>query len=339
MCTAIIVAIGFLSGAAMAQNWQLQWSDEFDYHGLPDSSKWAPTPHISHYGAEIFCGSRLKNSHVDSGMAWITACKEDTVIRSGRSATTYQYTSAEITTLGKAAFTYGRFEMRARMPYGTGTHTGLWMVPTVDNGPASGEIDIMENVGYEPDRAVFTPHTPNCPQPTPGNSIQGYTDAFAELWNSFHTYALEWNTERLDWYMDTTHVFAYVNPHTGSRNWPFDNSPHFLLITLVIGDEWGGRNGIDTSIFPTSLCVDYVRVYGLDTTMTPTITHIARHSVAAPSSYMTIMLPSIMRGDVFNKNSSSFDMTGRRISHDASVRAFPCAMACPIVIEAPDRNK
>ena len=137
----------------------------------------------------------------------------------------------------------------------------IWMLPTewkYGGWPASGEIDIMENVGYDPYVIVASAHTKSY------NHVMG-TQKNAKItiddcYSAFHNYTLEWEASEYRVYVDSTLYFTYKNDETGFQSWPFDR-PFHLLLNVAVGGNWGGQKGIDDSIFPNSMVVDYVRVY------------------------------------------------------------------------------
>jgi beta-glucanase (GH16 family) len=238
-----------------AQYNALVWSDEFDYTGLPDASKWTFEEGGGGWGnneLQYYTASRTQNARVENGVLIIEARQE---IYSGR-----EYTSARLNTAGKGDWLYGRFEIRARVPGGRGTWPAIWMLPTdwaYGNWPASGEIDIMEHVGYDPTRIFGTAHTEvyNTPLGTQkGSSVEGAT------WESdFHVYALDWTPDQLEFIVDDQVYYTFPNEGTWQK-WPFDRRFH-LMLNLAVGGTWGGAQGVDPSIFPKRLEIDYVRVY------------------------------------------------------------------------------
>lgn len=234
------------------------WNDEFDYAGLPDSTRWGYDTRGNDYGwgnreLQFYTAGRIENSRVEKGMLVIAARLEE---MEGR-----RYTSARLVTRGKGDWLYGRFEIRAKLPSGRGMWPAIWMLPTdreYGGWPAGGEIDIMENVGYDPDTIVGSAHT------------QTYNHAIGTHKNgkipvpgcheNFHVYALEWEPEEFRLYVDDNHYFTYQNDGTGPHQWPFDKRFH-LLLNIAVGGNWGGLHGVDDSIFPREMYIDYVRVY------------------------------------------------------------------------------
>ena len=239
-----------------AQYKKLVWADEFNKSGLPDTTKWNYDVGGNGWGnqeKEFYTKARNENVKIEDGILTIKAIKEP-----------YQnadYTSARLVSKGKGDWTYGRFEIRAKLPAGRGTWPAIWMLPTkweYGNWPHSGEIDIMENVGYMPDSLFGTVHTGAY-----NHSIgtqKGKSIYCNSLSDSFHVYAINWTKESVSFYMDGKKYHEFINDKTGSEAWPFDKSFH-LLLNLAVGGGWGGKQGIDESIFPQAMEVDYVRVY------------------------------------------------------------------------------
>ena len=236
--------------------YQLVWSDEFNYAGLPDASKWSYDIGGNGWGnneAQYYTGSRLKNSEVKDGYLYINAIKEDF---EGK-----KYTSARLVTRTKGDWTYGRVEVKAKLPDGIGMWPAIWMLPTdgaYGGWPASGEIDIMESLGYIPYYVAATIQTKSY------NYIQGThkTAIFSvpDCYSAFHKYILEWDATEMRIYVDSQLYLTFKNQGTGFESWPFNKQFH-LLLNVAVGGTFGGAQGIDDSIFPRSMVIDYVRVY------------------------------------------------------------------------------
>lgn len=238
--------------------YKMVWNDEFDYTGLPDAKKWSfdVEGNASGWGnkeAQFYTKERIQNAEVKDGFLTITALKED---YEGK-----KYTSARLRTATKGDWLYGRFEIRAKLPDGRGMWPAIWMLPTewkYGGWPASGEIDIMESVGYDPGVIVASAHTRsyNHVDRTQKNNKLNVADCYT----NFHLYALEWDAAEYRIYVDDQLYFTFKNEGTGFKAWPFDQKFH-LLLNLAVGGNWGGAKGIDDSIFPRAMIVDYVRVY------------------------------------------------------------------------------
>jgi beta-glucanase (GH16 family) len=239
---------------ASGVTWTLQWHDEFEGTGLPDSTKWGyEQGFVRNNEKQFYTRRRAENARVDDGHLIITARKES-----------YQdanYTSASLRTKDKASWTYGRIEVRAQVPTGRGMWPAIWMLGTnIDavGWPDCGEIDIMEYVGFEPDTIYANIHTEafnHVDGTAKGSSI--YVEAPDE---AFHTYAIEWTPDKIDFFVDEQNYFTFENTGAGVAEWPFDQ-PFYLILNAAVGGSWGGQEGIDDAIFPQSYRIDYVRVY------------------------------------------------------------------------------
>lgn len=244
------------TGQDSLPGYQLVWSDEFNYAGLPDSTKWSYNVGGSGWGnneAEYYTSSRLQNAEVKNGNLFITALKEDF---GGKN-----YTSARLVTRQKGDWVYGRIDVRAKLPAGVGMWPAIWMLPTdysYGGGFASGELDIMENLGYLPGFILATVQTKNFNhvQATQKSGLVSIPDCYTE----FHDYVMEWEPDEIRFYVDTRLYFTFKKEVTGFETWPFDKRFH-LLLNVAVGGTYGGQNGIDDHIFPQSMVVDYVRVY------------------------------------------------------------------------------
>jgi len=237
-------------------SYRLVWSDEFDYSGLPDNSKWSYDIGGDGWGnkeAQYYTDSRLQNAEVKDGFLFINALQEDF---EGK-----KYTSARLVTRSKGDWTYGRFEIRAKLPEGRGMWPAIWMLPTdreYGEGFNSGEIDIMENLGYIPYFIAGTIQTQSY-----NYNLNTHKQAIIPLldcYNEFHVYKLEWDPQEIRIYVDSQLYSTFQNEGTGFKVWLFDKRFH-LILNVAIGGTFGGANGIDDSIFPRSMVIDYVRVY------------------------------------------------------------------------------
>lgn len=237
-------------------DWTLVWNDEFDGSGHPDASKWGYDVGGGGFGngeAEYYTDNRLENARLEGGKLIIEARKEEY----GGS----HYTSARMVSRGGGDWLYGRFEVRAKIPTARGMWPAIWMLPTdwaYGGWPNSGEIDIMEQVGWDPNVIHATVHTQAY------NHILGTQKTaqttVGDSGSNFHTYAAEWTPERVDIFVDSNHYFSFANEHTGSATWPFDKRFHMIL-NVAVGGSWGAVKGIDDGAFPQRMEVDYVRAY------------------------------------------------------------------------------
>jgi beta-glucanase (GH16 family) len=164
-------------------------------------------------------------------------------------------------TSGKASFTYGRIEVRAKLPAGRGLWPAIWMlgnnINTVD-WPECGEIDIMEHVGFEKDSIFGTIHSKSYNHVI--GTQKGKKIFITDPYTSFHVFSIEWTPERVDFFLDNTQYNHFANEHKTKAEWPFDD-PFYLILNIAVGGNLGGKMGIDPSVFPGTMEVDYIRVY------------------------------------------------------------------------------
>jgi beta-glucanase (GH16 family) len=231
----------------------LVFSDEFEVPGSLDPAKWSYEIGYVRNHEKQYYTSRSENVRAEGGMLVIEGRKEAYL--------GYGYTSASINTLGRFELRYGRVEVRAKLPTGRGAWPAIWMLGTSRaqvGWPACGEIDIMENVGFDPLRIHASVHTAAYNHTLGTQKTASVT--IARPWDDFHVYATEWYPDRVEVSLDSQRYFTFRNEGTGARTWPFDK-PQYLLINLAIGGSWGGQQGIDDAPFPKRYLVDYVRVY------------------------------------------------------------------------------
>lgn len=238
-------------------NYKLVWSDEFDKAGLPDSAKWAYDTGMNKQGwhnreLQYYSGPRAENAEVRDGRLVITARKESMTQAADWGG--QRYTSTRLLTAGKADWTYGFFEVRAKLPCGKGTWPAIWMLGSQGGWPAGGELDIMEQVGSKPTHVFSTTHTTS----GSGGNGKGAGTQVADACSAFHTYQMLWTTSEVRFGIDGKQHFVYPNAGTGKAQWPFD-APQFMILNIAIGGDLGGE--VDDSIFPVKFEIDFVRVY------------------------------------------------------------------------------
>lgn len=242
---------------------ELVWSDEFNYTGLPDPAKWGYDVGGHGWGnkeLQNYTERRKENARVENGMLIVEARRDGSEKN--------PYTSARLVSKGKGDWTYGRFEIRAKLPSGRGTWPAIWMLPTQRNygtgyWPDNGEIDIMEHVGYDPDVIHASAHT-KAYHHSINTQKTGKTKVESAR-SGFNVYVVEWTPEEIRWYVNDLHYFKFANerlsnPTADYKHWPFDK-PFHLLLNVAVGGNWGGAQGVDESIWPQRMEVDYVRVY------------------------------------------------------------------------------
>lgn len=243
------------SMAIRAQFDQLVWSDEFDYTGLPDNAKWGYDVGGHGWGnneLQYYTENRSENARVENGKLIIEAHKENFMAK--------EFTSARLKTKYKGDWKYGRMEIKAKLPGGKGSWPAIWMLPTdqmYGEWPASGEVDIMEYVGYDPGVIHGTVHNQAYNHGIGTQVGQSFSVPDAE--SSFHVYAIEWSDAKIDFFVDQTKYFTFTSS-ADWKEWPFDKRFH-LLLNIAVGGDWGGAQGVDPSIFPIKMEVDYVRIY------------------------------------------------------------------------------
>lgn len=243
--------------------WVLTWSDEFNSGdgSAPDPAKWNYAIGGNGWGnneLESYT-SDPKNVHIEGGDLVITAIKED---HAGPDGILRPYTSARLNTAGKFSQAYGRFEARIKIPYGQGIWPAFWLLGEdikKIGWPTAGEIDIMENIGREPDMVHGTIHGPGY------SGAHGIGSPFAlpagkRFADDFHIYAVEWQPNEIKFFVDE-HLYATRTPADlpAGAKWVYDH-PFFVLLNLAVGGKWPGYPDA-TSTYPQKMLVDYVRVY------------------------------------------------------------------------------
>lgn len=244
----------------------LVWSDEFDTNGAIDNTKWFHQTQLPN-GVSWFNGevqhytNRIQNSFVDNGFLNIAAIKESFTDQ----GQTKEYTSARLNS--KFAFTYGRVDVRAKLPAGDGTWPAIWTLGkninevgaywsnqygTV-NWPACGEIDIMEHGLHSTNEVSVALHTPS----SSGNTMNTQTHMLADVANDFHTYSMNWSPDQITFLIDEEIIYTYKPSVQNSSTWPFDQD-QYLLLNIAMG---GFAGTIDPNFTQSNMIIDYVRVY------------------------------------------------------------------------------
>lgn len=255
-----------LAGTAVAQGdvapegYVLVWSDEFDAGPSPDPLRWTYDVDRNRDGwwndeAQYYSADRLENARLEDGLLVIEARRDDV---SGMADFGGQpYSSARLSTRGLAAWTYGFFDIRARLPCGRGQWPAIWLLGTGE-WPDTGEIDIMEAVGHRPEMVYANFHSLE--------SVNGGIDRsvgirVADRCDAFHHYQLEWTPQFIVALVDGVPYNRLDRPRwAGAYRWPFDR-PEYLILNVAVGGTWGGEEGIDDTAFPARMEVDHVRIY------------------------------------------------------------------------------
>lgn len=245
----------------------LAWSDEFDTPGLPDPAKWKYDTFRNKDGwfnneKQYYAAGRDKNARVVDGRLIIEAHGEDLSQAGLPDWGKQQYSSARLITKGLGDWTYGFFEIRAKLPCGRGTWPAIWMLPSDDSviWPEGGEIDIMEHVGFDPGVIHHSIHTSafNFSRGTQKTSSHQVPDAC----DAMHKYQLLWTADFMLFGVDDRPKLLFKKESDKRARWPFDQPQH-LLLNIAVGGSWGGQKGVDPAAFPAKMEVDYVRVYQL----------------------------------------------------------------------------
>lgn len=254
----IVFIVSIFSLSAVAQTRTLVWADEFDTNGLPDSTRWGydlgdGCPNVCNWGnnEKQYYTRRAENAVVKGGKLIITARKE--------AMKDHAYTSARM--VSTASWLYGRVEVRAKLPQGKGTWPAIWMLPKdwkYGGWPKSGEIDIMEHVGYAPDKIFGTVHTEAYNHSI--HTQRGDSLTLPTVEKGFHRYGIDWTAESISFFVDDVTFFTFKKEADNAAQWPF-NQPFQVLLNLAVGGNWGGKYGVDDNIFPQTLVIDYVRIY------------------------------------------------------------------------------
>lgn len=260
-----------------AQEYQLVWSDEFDGNGVLDENKWTyEEGFVRNHEDQWY---QKENAYRQNGMLVIECDKLDTLRLNpwydensdawNRRRKHIRYTSACVTTKDRFSFTYGRMEVKARIPVAYGAWPAIWTLGNQREWPSCGEIDVMEyyridnvshvlaNVAWGNDKrwdavwnSVKTPY-------------QHFLDKDSFWHSSFHVWRLDWDKDAIRIYLDDellneTPVKSTVNGSIGDHVSPF-NFPQYILLNLALGGDNGGR--IDDNAFPMRYEIDYVRVW------------------------------------------------------------------------------
>ena len=251
----LLLAISLLAAMipalpALADDYSLVWSDEFDGAAL-DRSNWNYEIGVGDNGwgnnEQEYYTDRAENIRVAGGHLIITARCES---YGGR-----QFTSARIKTQGLREFTYGKIEARMKMPVGQGIWPAFWMLGgnIGDVGwPACGEIDIMEHVNSDAVTHGTIHWEAN------GHAEYGGSSGSLDV-TQFHTYSVEWTDQYIRWFVDGVQ-FHEANIANSINSTEEFHRPHFILFNLAVGGNWPGAAN-DSTPFPAEMAVDYVRVY------------------------------------------------------------------------------
>ena len=248
----VLIVFQFAFDANAQINYELVWSDEFDGTEV-DGNKWEfqignGCPDLCGWGNNESQYYRSENATLENGNLVINI-KEETYLG-------HNYTSTRMRTKHLADWTHGKFEARIKLPKGQGIWPAFWLLST-DNvygtWPWSGEIDIVERVGHQPNRIHGTIHYGG---PSQGGS---YLLPGADFSDDFHVFSIEWDADRIRWFVDGIQYYGTTRWAVEPYNWPFDEDFH-IIMNCAVGGNWPGSPDASTQ-FPQRMEIDYVRVY------------------------------------------------------------------------------
>jgi beta-glucanase (GH16 family) len=242
---------------------RLVWSDEFDGSEI-DRSRWQFDTSRNKAGwyngeQQYYADGRHENVRVEHGHLIVEARHETLPADRYPDWGGQAYTSAKLVTKGRASWTYGFYEVRAKLPCARGTWPAIWMLPDTGTWPAGGEIDVLEQVGSEPNVAHATLHTELFTHSK--GTQRGATTTVPTSCAAYHRYQLDWRPDSITIGVDDKAYMRVRNDQPGGRGaWPFDR-PFHMILNLAIGGAWAGSKGTDDAAMPQRMEVDYVRVW------------------------------------------------------------------------------
>ena len=271
LLAAALLALSCGGGATLQPpppaSYKLSWNDEFNGAdgSSPDASKWTYDTGVGGNGwgnneLETYT-NRTQNAQIKGGNLVITAVKETYADPSD--GVTRNYTSARLKTQSLFSQAYGRFEARIKIPAGQGMWPAFWMLGNDISSvgwPKCGEVDIMENIGKEPDTVHGSLHGPSTIGHTSDTTAPFSLPAGQKFADDFHLYAVEWEPGTIRFYVDST-LYATFNSSQwpAGGTWVFDH-PFFIILNVAVGGSWPGSPD-NSTVFPQQMLVDYVRVY------------------------------------------------------------------------------
>ncbi|MCR4886878.1 MAG: glycoside hydrolase family 16 protein [Clostridiales bacterium] len=240
----------------MKEDYRLVWADEFAAEGRPDADKWSFEVGAHWHNREIQAYTdRPENAFVRDGRLHIRALKAPYEDR--------EFTSARMVTYPHAAWQYGYFEVRAKIPDAAGSWPAIWLMPVSSRQgvrwPLCGEIDMMEHTMLNPDTLVYSLHSEALNHMRPPDRQRSVSVYCPGATRDFHVFGLEWTRDAVSYLLDGNEVCRYPRNGAGDpETWPFDQ-PFFLILNVAVGGFMGGP--VREADFPCEMAVDYVRVY------------------------------------------------------------------------------
>ena len=228
--------------------------DEFERNGELDATNWTHevwNPRTVNNELQAYVNGHIDGHRVTeirTGKLFIHCFKHNGGIYSGR-----------VYAKKNSGFRYGYIEAKIKLPKGKGTWPAFWMLPVdFKNWPADGEIDIMEHVGYHQDYIHSTIHCTK--YNNTGTNIESANRFVSGATTGFHVYGLEWTAKEMNFYVDGVKLLTYKNDGSGIAAWPFDKA-FYPILNLAWGGDWGGQQGVDESVLPATMSIEYLRIY------------------------------------------------------------------------------
>lgn len=257
LCTYLPVDNTGYTASSSYPGMSLAWSDEFNGKIL-NTASWTQETGGGGWGnneLEYYTNS-VNNTFLTGGFLVIEARKE--------TYGTNNYTSARLKTQDKKTFTYGRMDIRAKLPKGQGLWPAIWMLgnnisQSGYNWPACGEIDIMELLGNNYQRMYSTVHWGQYNSSFHDSKGGNYSLSTGSFYDSFHVFSMQWDATKMVFLVDDNIVLTANKTDMATGTYPFDK-PFFFILNVAVGGSWPG-NPNETTVFPQRMIVDYVRVY------------------------------------------------------------------------------
>lgn len=232
--------------------------DEFDVDGMPNPEYWGYEEGYVRGGEmQYYTVARPENAYIKDGKLHIVTLNDNWQDETGQ---THQVTSASVMSKDKVKFKYGRVDIRAKIPICLGSWPALWMMPNDDvygYWPNSGEIDIIEHVGFTPYTIYFTAH---CAEQNGANNKYHHSTTVPTCTTEFHVYSLVWTPDRIDWLVDDRRCWTITRTAPTWRGWPY-NQDFYLIMNTAFGGSWGAQKGVDLEALPITFEIDYVRIF------------------------------------------------------------------------------